>query len=179
MIKKILLPVNTLLILLVIGFILFDFGAEKEKIAYVDSNKLLTNYQGMISARKAYNAKLVTWQANIDSLSLDLERAIKKFEKESISMSEKEIALSKELLRTKQQNLADYQKAIQEKAKQEDQQLTRDVVNTVNAYLLKYGKENHYNIIFAATEIGNIVYADNAIDITDKVLNGLNGAASN
>lgn len=175
MLKKILLPLNTFLILLVIGFMLFNFRSPKERLAYVDSNKLLENYQGMVKARKAYNSKAAGWQANIDTLTLDLQRAIKDFEKESRSMSEKEVELSKKLLRVKQQNLADYQKAIQEKAKQEDLQLTQEVVNTLNAYLKKYGEENNYEIIFAATEIGNIVYADHAIDITDKVLQGLNG----
>jgi Skp family chaperone for outer membrane proteins len=53
MLKKILLPLNTLLILLVVSLLLFDFNFKKEKIAYVDSSKLLENYQGIVQTRQA------------------------------------------------------------------------------------------------------------------------------
>jgi outer membrane protein len=172
--NKILLSVNTVFSLLIITFLAANYFTAEEKLAYVDSGKLLENYQGMKNAKEAYSKNLTVWQANIDTLSIEVQESLKKFEKERASMTEKELALSKELLRSKQQKLVDYQKAIQEKARQEDARLTQDVVVTINAYLKKYGEENKYNIIFGATELGNIVYADNAIDITEKVLTGLN-----
>lgn len=52
--------------------------------------------------------------------------------------------------------------------------MTADVVNEVNAFLKEYGEEKGYTIIMAATEYGNIAYADEDLDITDEVLERLN-----
>lgn len=52
--------------------------------------------------------------------------------------------------------------------------MTGDVVTHVNAYLKKYGESKGYKIILAATEYGNLAYAEEGLDITDQVLEGLN-----
>jgi outer membrane protein len=52
--------------------------------------------------------------------------------------------------------------------------MTSDVVTQVNAYLKKYGESKGYTVILAATEYGNLAYADDDLDITDEVLEGLN-----
>jgi len=128
----------------------------------------------MIDARKAYQQKASVWKANVDTLANDVQQAIKDYEKESVSMTTKEKELSRELIRTKQKQLADYQKAIQNKAGQEDGQMTQQVLEEVNAYIEEYGKKHGYRIIFAATEYGNIAYAVDGLNITDEVLEGLN-----
>jgi len=148
--------------------------SENTRIVYVDSSKLLHKYQGMIDARAAYQQKASTWQANIDTLSNEVQNAIKKYEKESPRMSVKEKELSKELIRTKQKQLMDYQRAMKEKASQEDNQMTSKVIDQVNAYMKKFGKEKGYQIIMAATEYGNVAYADESLDVTEEVLEGLN-----
>lgn len=89
-------------------------------------------------------------------------------------MTAKEKQLSQELIRTKQKQLMDYQQALNTQAQQEDQKMTGDVLTQINAYLKKYGKEKGYKIVMAATEYGNIAYADEALDITADVLVGLN-----
>ena len=89
-------------------------------------------------------------------------------------MSAKEKQLSEELLGTKQRQLVEYQRALQEKARQEDNQMTQGVIQQVNAYLERFGKSHNYRIIMAATNAGNIVYAQEGLDITQEVLKGLN-----
>lgn len=164
-----------LLVLLTAGLmVLAYFQFSQNDIAYVDSSKLINSYQGMVDARKAYQHNSSTWKANIDTLAADLKKAISRYEKESGQMSEKEKSLSQELIRTKQKQLMDYQKAIEEKAKLEDSKKTGQVLEQVNAYLKKFGAENKYKIILVATEIGNIAYAQEGVDVTEEVLTGLN-----
>ena len=142
----------------------------------MDSAKLLNGYQGMIDARGAYQKKATTWKANIDTLSVEVQDAIKRYEKESIGMSKKEKELSQELIRTKQKQLMDYQRAMNEKAAQEDSEMTSQVIEQVNAHITKFGQENGYQIIMAATEYGNVAYADESLDMTNEVLEGLNNS---
>jgi outer membrane protein len=88
-------------------------------------------------------------------------------------MSKKEIELKEELLRNKQQQLSQYQEAMKRKAAEEDQLMTQTVMNDINAYLEDYGKEAGFTYILGAAG-GNIVYAEDAQNITEQVLNGLN-----
>lgn len=156
------------------AYLLFHHFSESNNIVYVDSAKLMNGYQGMIDARKDYQQKATTWKANIDTLIIEIQREIAGYEKAASKMSAKEKELAGKLIQTKQQQLADYQKAINEKASQEDNQLTTRVVQEVNAYLKDYGSGKGYKIILAATDYGNIVYAEDGLDITEQVLEGLN-----
>lgn len=147
---------------------------QRTSIVYVDSNRLINDYLGMQDARKAYQQKATLWQANIDTLASEVKTQIMKYEKESARMTAKERQLSQELLRTKQKQLADYQQALNTQAQQEDARMTGEVIGQINAYLKRYGERKGYTIVMAATEYGNIAYADEHLNITEEVLEGLN-----
>jgi len=159
---------------IVIIFLLLSFFVfPSQKIAYVDSARLLTGYKAMVEARKEFEKKQATWNANVDTLMKDVQDAIKKYEKTAATGTDKEKQLSKELITSKQKQLYDYQNATRQNASQEEQRLTQNVLSTVNAYLLRYGKSHHYKMILIAAN-GNIAYADADMDITDKIVEELN-----
>jgi outer membrane protein len=143
-------------------------------IVYVDAVKLMNGYTGMQQARKDYEAKTGIWQANVDSLKLELSNSIQEYQTKQQKLPVKEKALMEELLRTKQEQFMNYQQAVADKIQKEDQELTTKVLGKVNDYIKKYGEENDYEIIMAATQYGNIVYAQQGKDITDEILEGLN-----
>jgi len=89
-------------------------------------------------------------------------------------MTFQERQLSLELIHTKQKQLKEYQQALNTQAKQEDSKLTAEVIAQINAFIKKYGERRGYTIVMAATDYGNIAYADEGLDITDDVLDGLN-----
>lgn len=173
--QKIILTIALAAIFILQLFTFFNQSSESSTIAYVESSRLLDNYKGMIDARKAFETKAKTWQANIDTLTTDLKTSIQQFERDKKSMTEKEVDLSKQLLKKKQEELNNYKNAIQQKAAQEDNVMTQKVLTELNAYIKQYGEHNEYKIIMAATDFGNIAYASEGVDITDEILEGLNG----
>ncbi len=157
------------------GFMFLGYRSYKQPtIVYVDSNQLINNYKGMQIARKLYQQKSAAWKANIDTLTIDVQKEILRHEKQSAKMTSKERELSQELIRTKQKQLKEYQLALNEQARQEDSKLTAGVIAEINAFIRKYGEGKGYTIVMAATEYGNIAYADQGLNITDEVLQGLN-----
>jgi hypothetical protein len=74
----------------------------------------------------------------------------------------------------KQNQINNYQEAIQKKLKEEDQKATQTVINDINDYVKEYGKKHNYDIIFGASGAGNIMYAKESTDLTEVVLEGLN-----
>lgn len=171
--NRLILTITTLNLLAII-FLGTYYFYHQQSVVYVDSKKLVNGYQGMIDARKVYQEKTVAWRANIDTLANEVQQQIFRYEKESSKMTAKERELSQELIRTKQKQLAEYQQAMNNQAQQEDSKMTTDVLTQVNVYLKKYGEQKGHTIILAATEYGNLAYADDALDITSEVLEGLN-----
>jgi outer membrane protein len=162
---------------LVILFIL-HFQSEQSMV-YVDAQKLVVGYKGMQAARKEFEAKAAVWKANLDTLRGEVETRIKEYEAKKARLSLSEQQLTEELIQSKQDQYLNYQQAIQEKVQKEDQELTKKVLDKVNEYIKRYGKEKGYKIILAATQYGNIVYAHEGIDITDEVMKGLNNEYPN
>lgn len=173
MFQRVLVAIGILNLLGVI-FLAFMFFTRDSKVVYVDSAKLLNSYKGMQDARAVYQKKAGAWKANIDTLASEVQQQIFKYEKESPGMTVKERQLTQELIRTKQKQYGDYQQAMNTQAQQEDAKMTGEVVTQINAYLKKYGESKGYKIILAATDYGNLAYADEDLNITETVLEGLN-----
>lgn len=172
--KNLLQGLTILNTVILVCFITYQVFFKDQRIVYVDSNKLINAYIGMVDARKTYQQKAVVWKANIDTLTNEVKALIMNYERESAKMTTKERSLSQELIRTKQNQLNQYQQAMNTQAQQEDAKMTGEVLTQINAYVKKYGESKGYNIIVAATEYGNLAYADEGLDITDEVLKGLN-----
>ena len=54
-----------------------------------------------------------------------------------------------------------------------NEELTRPIIEQMNQVLTRLGEEEGFSIIFDAAD-GNVVYADRALDLTDRVLEELN-----
>lgn len=161
-------------VLTVLGIIVFKQLDNNKSIAYVDSVKLISQYEGMKSAKKELESKISVWKANVDSLGREFQTEVGEYEKKKSKLSKNEQALTEQLLTTKQQQLMNYQQSIEEKIRKEDQELTAKVLGKVNDYIKQYGEKEGYEIIMAATQVGNIVYAKKEMDITDDIIAGLN-----
>lgn len=164
--------VSVIALLIALGVLSFQFF-KAEKIVYVNTGVVLEKYKGMIDAKKKFEGFSQQWKNNVDTLTNDFQDALKKYEKEQGGMTLKERDLSQDLLRNKQQQLGQYQQAIQQKAQEEESKLTQTELKKINSYMEEYGRKNGFRIILG-TSNGNILYADKSIEITNEIIEGLN-----
>jgi len=158
--------------LLCIAIYIYFFPAQR--IAIVDSGKLIEGYKGMAAAKAEYQIKSSTWKSNIDTLSQEVEQLNLKYKTEEKSMTSRERSLSAQLIESKKAQLSNYERAVALQAQQEDARMTNQVVTEINTYLKKYSKKKGYAVLFAATQYGNVAFAEDGIDVTEEVLAGLN-----
>jgi len=171
--KKPLYIIIGLLCIVVLIFIVLRYKS-KPQFAFVNNTVIMNEYLGMIDSKKEYEKKAKIWQNNIDTLTYAVQQAIQEYEVKTVSGTAKEKQLAQELIGTKKQQMIHYQKAIQQKAQQEELQISQKPIEEINRFIKEYGKNNNYKIIFGANNSGNIVYADETMDITKEVLDGLN-----
>jgi len=168
-----------LLVLIVInlglsGSSLFNQFLFNEKLVYVDAMRLVSNYKGMEQAKREIEIKSQSWNANLDTLRKELEESVSSYEKNGKLLSIREKQLTEELLKTKQEQYLNYQEVVKNSLQKTDQEISTKILGKVNDYIKRYGEEHGFTIIFAATQYGNIAYANKDLDITDELLKGLN-----
>lgn len=147
---------------------------QRTAIAYIDNTRVLTEYNGVKEGKKMYDDRVGQWQMNVDTLEVEIDADITSYKENFSKMTGKEKKITEELIKRKQNNYFSYKKAMEEKATEEDQKISEAVLNQINGYLLEHGKKNDYDLILGVTDMGNLLYAKEGLDITDKIIKELN-----
>ncbi len=171
--RNILLPLLTSLIICC-TFLIISIKIGGDKVSIIDSTRLLNEYNGTKLAIAEFEQKSKVLQSNLDTLTSEFQAELKKFEKERNTMTEKEILLSQEILRNKQAQLEQYNEITRQKLQEEDKQMTTRLLKKVNQIIENLGREHNYKFILGAKGDGGVLYGEEAIDITDKILEILN-----
>lgn len=170
--KKDFVLIGIMIALVIVGLSL-NHIMSPQKIAYINTSEVLDKYNGMIDARKKFDQTSKMWKNNLDTLALEFQDDLKTYEKGLAAMTVKEKELTQKVLQNKQQELIQYQQAISQKAQEEEGRLTDSELKKIKAFIEKYGKNNGYKLILGSTA-GSILYGNDASEITDEVLDGLN-----
>jgi outer membrane protein len=146
-----------------------------EKIAYIESGRLLDGYQGMKDARRSFEAKAKGWERQNQALVSSFRTAVEAYQKQAPGMSAEQRAATEEKLQAQQQESGMQQEKIARQAQEEEAKLTQTVLESVNKKVEAYGKANGYKLILIAAPSGTIAYGRKDMDITVPVLAYLNG----
>lgn len=149
-------------------------AADTNKVAYVESGKLLDGYKGMQDARKSFEAKARGWEAQNQKLVQSFQAAVQQYQKQGESMTNEQRAATEQKLGAQQQQVAQSQQKLQQQAQEEEAKMTENVLGRLNKQLEKYGKANGYRLILIAAPSGTIAYGRKDLDITPQVLKYLN-----
>lgn len=146
---------------------------QKDGIVYIDSSKLFENLREFKKLKEQMGAEKAKLKANLDTLGVEFQDEIKKYEKNMANMTSKEKELSQNVLKGKQQQYAQYQQATEQKLLQSEQAATQEFLKRVNGKIAEYGKKKGYRLVLTTVN-GNIAYGDEGVDITSEVIELLN-----
>ncbi|MEN1786409.1 MAG: OmpH family outer membrane protein, partial [Bacteroidota bacterium] len=119
------LPIVLSIVALLASITMLLMTRSTTDLVYVDINQLVEGYTRTEVERKAFDSKVATLKANVDSLMTNWQAELQAYEKERARMTAKELELKQELLQTKQQQLNNYQQSIQKQIQEEDQKMTQ------------------------------------------------------
>ena len=145
-----------------------------EKIAYVESGRMLEGYQGMKDARRAFEVKARGWERQNAALVTSFRTAVEDYQKKAQAMTPELRATSEARLQQMQQESGQQQEKLARQAQEEESKLTQTVLSSVNKKVEAYGKARGYTLILIAAPSGTIAYGRKDLDITVPVLAYLN-----
>lgn len=152
------------------------YSGETLKIAYVDIDTLLISYSLWIELNEEMIRKEESVRATLNEKAKSLQTEYEEFERKlnnnAFATRERAEAEQKRILKKREELEETSERLTNELAIENNKNsvLFRD---SINAYIHDYNKEHKYNIILS--RIGdNILYIDNAMNITQEIVDGLN-----
>ncbi len=167
---------KTILVLALVAsvYAVFQQMLNSPKLAYVDTTRVLEEYQGMRDAKQMYEKSLEQWQSRTDTLRSEFESQIKEFEQQKASLKKEAKARALASLEQKKQEVQKYREYASKEAIEKEAQMTNQILQQMNAFIQDYGKKQGYLMILGANGQGSLLYAEESIDITDEVIKLIN-----
>jgi outer membrane protein len=149
--------------------------ATGDKIAYVESAKLLDGYLGMKDAKRAFEGKARGWEKQNQTLLAGFKSAVETYQKSAGGMTAEQRGAAEQKLQMQQQQVGQEQEKLQRQAQEEEAKVTSTVLGRIDKQVEAYGKANGYKLILISAPSGTIAYGRKDLDITAPVLSYLNG----
>ena len=120
--------------------------------------------------------KINEYQAKVNNLQIEIDNARNKFIAQNNKLGNKEKeALKNEITKKEKQYNISVTEARNQLSKIEEQMMG-PIIQEVNKLIREYGKKYGYDIIYGATISGNIVYANQSLNLTKKIVKYINKA---
>jgi outer membrane protein len=142
--------------------------------AFVNGDSLLENYDYFKNAKKDFEAKTLRTEKEIEAKRSVLELEFTNYQKMASSMSPEQRARTEESLMRKEQDLRLFSENAAAKLQEDQNKFNEQLFDKVSKYLKEHTKEKSYKIVFNFTKGSGILYANDSLDITNEVLEGLN-----
>lgn len=159
---------------LIIAYIFYNETTNSVKIAYIDNSKVIQGYEGTKNVAADFSVQLDTWQANLDTLEIELNQLMKRYEKDKNQLSSSEHKTLVAEINKKQQEYGQYQQLVEKKKYEENEKATSEVILEVVNFIENYGRKNNYDLILGKNLNGNIIYGKEVKDISDQIITELN-----
>lgn len=147
-------------------------------IAYINSDTLLTKYNYYEEVSTKLDERRTKLQQEYTRRAEGLQRQIEDYQRTVNNLTMAQARAVEEDLGRKRQNLIQYQETIGQELMQEEAKITRDLYEKVAAYLKEYGEQHNLQVVLTYSAGSGLLYANEALDITDKVISGLNNSTT-
>lgn len=169
---------NNLLVIVAILFISStSIFSQGEKIGYVDSQIILTQYPAAIKAQGDLDALTNLWSAQIDSMTLEYQQTLSNYQQQASVMTEEQQLAAQQTIVGMEQRVVEFrrQKFSQPDGEifQKQENIFAPVKTSIYDAIQKVAKEEGMKFIFDKSGDILLLYADSSFDVTFKVLDQL------
>lgn len=149
---------------------------QSQGIVYVNIDTIIINFDMFTDRRNELINKQTSAEAELTSKGTQLERGVKDYQdKVSKGLVTRATAAQMEQALQQQQNdLVALRDKLSADLMEEEQVMNRQVMDYITVYLEENRSEYNYQFILGKSFGGPVLYSDNGLDITSKVIVGLN-----
>ena len=149
---------------------------EKVTIVYINEDSLLKNYEYFKELASGLENKRKNLESDYTSKAQGLQTEIQNFQRNAGNMTISQARAVEEDLVKKQQNLLRYQETLAQDMMNEESEVNRKLYDRVSEYLNEFAQENGYTVVLNYKPGSVLLYGHQGMDVTEEVVQGLNGA---
>jgi len=146
-------------------------------IAYVNVDSLLLNYTFAKNANESLIKKQEDSRLTLNSRARQLQVEMSEFQRKlenNAFLSRERAEAEQSRLMKKQQDLQQMEGAMSQQLMEQQQKMSEQLRDTINAFMKDFNKDNRYQMIISNTANDNVLYAGKSYDITSEVITKLN-----
>jgi outer membrane protein len=149
------------------------------KVAYINSDTVLKYYDYFKVNRELLEAKSRKMDTDFKNRAQSLQKDIASYQNNVGNLTINQAKAIEEDIGRKQQNLRMYQESLATELGNEEGKLNLELYDRVTKYLKEYGDENNIHMVIKFDPTSDLLFGNNALDITQDVIVGLNTAYNN
>lgn len=141
------------------------------KVAFVNMQRILAETPGYAQAESTFTKEMASYRAEFQQLQAKLDSASSAFETQATLLSPAARQSKRDELTQQQQQVETRGTELQQKIAQRNQELLEPLQTRVVAIVEKLRQAGGYAMVFdVSNQSSNIVTADRALDLSDKVI---------
>lgn len=144
------------------------------RTVYVQVDSLLKNYEFFKDTRKELENKNFQLENELTKKGQSLQNEVAFFQQKAQTMTPEQARGTEAQLMKKQQDLMAYRDQAAQALGLQEAQKNEELYKNIRAYIEKYNKENEYEYVLGYSLGGGILFANPALDVTQKIIEGLN-----
>jgi outer membrane protein len=150
-------------------------SCNQVKIAYVDVEEILKEYDGAKKAEEEMKAKSQAISQQLDQLAQPLQAKIQEYQNNKNNLSASARQKKESELMQEQQMFQQQQQMAQQQVQAEGQRMFEEMNSDIESFLEDYGKTNGYTYILGSSmQTKSVLYGEASLNITDEVIDALN-----
>jgi len=160
---------------LIVLFAASSVFGQQVKIGYVDTNRLKMEYKEYAQAKARFDEQLAEWQNYADSLQAEIVNMQEELNTQRMLLSEDKRRQKEQAILQKQMEYEQFAQKIlgpEGEAAKREYELSKPLIDKINAAINLIALRDNYSLILD-TAGGDILYAKDEMDVTNKVLETL------
>ncbi len=143
-------------------------------IVFVNSDSLLDKYEFYKNKKKEFEDVQERIKKELKTESERLQQDMEQYQQQGGAMTEQQRAQAEEQLTMRQQKLLQKKDVMVEKLDVEQSKSSDELYSRLHEYFTRYNKDHNYSYILGFQKGGGILFANDTLNITRQVIEGLN-----
>tara|TARA_R110000850_G_scaffold273579_1_gene410170 strand:- start:2433 stop:3032 length:600 start_codon:yes stop_codon:yes gene_type:complete len=143
-------------------------------VAFVFTDSVINKYDYFKAKSEELTEKGKKFEGDLQGRANGFQQEVQTFQQTGGNMTVNQQRAKQEELSKKEQNLMTYRDNLMQELSADEAALYSEVYDRVQKYLKSYAESNDLDVILSYTRGGAVWYANDAIDLTTSVIEGLN-----
>jgi outer membrane protein len=143
-------------------------------LVYINSDTLLAKYELSKRMRSDLEEKNRKSQAELEAKAKKFDEELQSLQQRAATFTREQAQAAEESLKQKQQQILMRREELAQQLTNEEGKLHEQLYTAISDYLRKYSKSANYKFVLGYSRGGALLYANDSLDITGQVLDGLN-----